>query len=486
MNRPNILFALADDASHFGFYGHELVDTPCIDQLAQEGVIFHNAFTTNPKCAPSRASILTGCHTWQLESACTHFCRFPAGRLLYPDLLEAAGYLVGFTGKGWGPGDYIKTGYKRNPAGTEYNEKKLEPPDGTCISDTDYAANFASFLADRKTGQPFCFWYGCREPHRSYIEGEGIRYGKDPNRVRVPMYLPDCDVVRRDFCDYAYEIDWFDRQLEKIICQLKEEGEYENTIIVVTSDNGCPFPRVKGQMYESDLRLPLSITWASGTKGGRHIDDIVSFIDFAPTFLEAAGVRIPESFRGKSLMDILKSEKEGVVNIERNRAFMGRERHDMGRYQDKGYPVRCIRTPRYLYVHNYHPWLCPAGNPETGYPNCDASPTKREILHRHAENDNIYYNLSFGLRPEEQLFDITVDSECMENLAEEAGYQIIKEQLKTELEEELIKTGDPRIKGEGAVFDTYEYVGNPPHEWSRLDQHYREWLESERKKRALN
>ncbi len=484
MKRPNILFALADDASHFGFYGHELVDTPCIDQLAREGVVFHNAFTTNPKCAPSRSSILTGCHTWQLESACTHFCRFPPSRLLYPDLLEEAGYLVGFTGKGWGPGDYINTGYQRNPAGTEYNEKTLQPPEGTCISNTDYAANFAAFLADRKPEQPFCFWYGCREPHRAYTEGEGIRYGKDPDKVKIPMYLPDCDTVRRDFCDYAYEIDWFDRQLYRMVRQVKEIGEYENTIVVVTSDNGCPFPRVKGQMYEQDLRLPLSITWTGAVKGGRQVSDIVSFIDFAPTFLEAAGVSIPEEFCGKSLMDILGTDKEGIVNPDRNRAFMGRERHDMGRYQDKGYPVRCIRTPRYLYIRNYHPWLCPAGNPETGYTNCDPSPTKREILHRHAENENMYYNLSFGLRPAEELFDIIKDPECMENLAENPNYRSVKKQLTQELDDELLKTGDPRIRGEGDIFDTYAYVGNPPHKWSLLEENYNAWLREEQKKRG--
>ncbi len=481
MNRPNILFAIADDASHFGVYGHEFVETPCIDGIAKEGVVFHGAFTTNPKCAPSRASIITGQHTWRLESACTHFCEFPKGKKLFPDLLEESGYHVGFTGKGWGPGDYAVNGYPRNPAGTEYNAKELVPPEGSNISKTDYFENFKDFLGDKDGDQPFYFWYGCREPHRFYVQGEGELHGKDPSKVKVPIYLPDCDVVKSDFCDYALEIDWFDAQLAKIVQHLKDIGEYENTLIVITSDNGCPFPRVKGQMYEEDIRLPLCISWPSRVVGGRNIQDIVSFIDFAPTFLEVAQVEIPEEFSGKSLLDILYSDKDGVVNPTRNRAFMGRERHDMGRVNDSGYPVRCIRTPQYLYVHNYHPWACPAGNPETGYANCDRSPTKREILHRHAENENIYYRLSFGLRPEEQLFDIVKDSACMENLADKPEFQEVKQSLFEELEQELHKTDDPRAKGNGDIFDTYKYVGNPPHAWSKLEAHYQAWLEQEKK-----
>ncbi|WP_010167139.1 sulfatase [Candidatus Epulonipiscium viviparus] len=482
MKKPNILFAIADDASHFGAYGHKLVNTPVVDALAAEGILFNNAFTVNPKCAPSRASILTGKLTWQLESGCTHFCEFPTGQILFPDLLEDNGYHIGYTGKGWGPGDFTVSGYTRNPAGVEYNTKTLTPPAGSNISKIDYAANFKVFMDAKTADQPFYFWYGGFEPHRKYNEGEGILHGKDPADVKVPIYLPDNDRVRGDFCDYAFEIDWFDLQLGKIVDYLKEIGEYDNTIIVVTSDNGCPFPRVKGQMYEDDLRLPLIITWKNGTAGGRVVDDLVSFIDFAPTFAQAAGVKKPESFCGKSLFDIFESNNSGVINSTRDRVFMGRERHDMGRVNDTGYPVRCIRTPQYLYIHNYHPFAAPAGNAETGYPNCDPSPSKEEILLLHAKNNNIYYNLSFGLRPEEQLFDIKVDSACMENLAYEESFAEIKTALRRELDAQLIATNDPRSNGNGDIFDSYAYVGKAPHAWFRLEDKYKEWLSKERNK----
>ncbi|MDW7656210.1 MAG: sulfatase-like hydrolase/transferase [Bacillota bacterium] len=160
-------------------YGHRFVQTPNFDRVARDGVQFYNAFTTNPKCAPSRASLLTGMHTWQLEEACNHWNVFRSKFAVYPDLLEKAGYHVGYNGKGWGPGDWQRGGFNHNPAGPEYNGIRLAPPGNTGISDKDYAANFADFLSGKPEGRPFCFWYGAHEPHRKYIEGEGLRNGKN-------------------------------------------------------------------------------------------------------------------------------------------------------------------------------------------------------------------------------------------------------------------------------------------------------------------
>ncbi|MBO7375454.1 MAG: sulfatase-like hydrolase/transferase, partial [Clostridia bacterium] len=135
--RPNILFAIADDASHFGCTGSRFVRTPNVDRVAAEGVIFENVFTPNPKCAPSRASLLTGLYPWQLGAACNHNCFMPAGLTFIPDYLEKAGYHCGFTGKGWAPGDISSGGYTRNRAGDRYNRYELEPPDGTSIRPFD-------------------------------------------------------------------------------------------------------------------------------------------------------------------------------------------------------------------------------------------------------------------------------------------------------------------------------------------------------------
>ena len=465
--QPNILFAIADDASHFSAYGHRFVNTPSFDRVAREGVIFTSAFTTNPKCAPSRASILTGRHTWQNRESCLHWNYWPDNLPVYPDLLEAAGYHIGFTGKGWAPGDWKRCGRTRNPAGPHYNARRLTPPEGTLISAVDYAANFADFLAARPAGQPFYFWYGGQEPHRHYVPGEGQRYGKKLEEVdEIPPYWPQEDVVRADMLDYAFEIEWFDRQLGLMLAQLEEIGELENTLVVVTSDNGAPFPRVKGQMYDDDFRLPCAARWPTRIKPGRRVDDLVSFVDLAPTFLEAAGAApLPES-PGRSLFDVLLAEGSGMVTPDRQRAYMGRERHDMGREGDLGYPVRCIRTPQYLYVRNFAPDRWPAGNPETNYTNCDGSPTKDRILALKEQGDEFFWQLSFGKRPAEELYDIQADPHCLANLATQAEHAPVCASLWQELQTELLRTGDPRIAGEGDVFETYEYIVDAPHSWA--------------------
>ena len=375
--RPNILFCIADDWGwpHAGAYGVKWVKTPNFDRVAREGVLFNNAFTSNPKCSPCRASILAGRNSWQLEEAINHNGIFPSKFPVYPDLLEAAGYHVGLTGKGWGPGDFSAGGFKRNPAGPSYGKMKLDPPyEG--ISNNDYAGNFEEFLSKRAPGQPFCFWYGASEPHRGYEEGSGVRAGKNPRDVQLPAYYPDSPIIRKDMLDYALEVEWFDTHLGRILRKLEAIGELDNTLVVVTSDHGMPFPRVKGQIYEHGYHLPLAMRWGSGMKGGRVLEDFVNVRDFAPTFLELAGLNPNASFTGKSLLGILKSNQSGWVDASRNRMLIAKERHDLGRPNDWGYPVRAIRTPEFLYIRNFEPERWPVGNPETGYRNCDGGPTK--------------------------------------------------------------------------------------------------------------
>ena len=426
-NKTNILFAIADDASHFSAYGHSFVNTPNFDWVAENGVLFTNAFTTNPKCAPSRASILTGMHTWQLEEACNHIvCTFPKKFDCYSDILMDNGYFVGHTGKGWAPG-YWESTRQCNPAGPEFNDKRLAKPIGTNVSDIDYSGNFEKFMGEKPMDKPFCFWYGGREPHRHYIPGEGISNGKSMEDIKeVPSYWPDDEVVRSDILDYAYETEWFDMHLGKIIDILKATGELENTLIVVTSDNGCPFPRVKGQMYEQDFNLPLAICMSGTIKGGRVIDDLISFADFAPTFLEIASIVKHPQMSGRSFLDILTSDKSGKIDENRDVVYMGRECHDCGREGDVGYPVRCIRTHEYLYVHNFEPSRWPVGNPETQFTNCDGSPTKDRIIELNGKGESKYYELAFGKRPQEELYNINNDPECLTNLAQNTKYKNIK------------------------------------------------------------
>ncbi|QDT38686.1 sulfatase family protein [Stratiformator vulcanicus] len=464
--RPNIFFMIADDWSreHAGVYGCDWVKTPHFDRVANEGVRFEHCYTSNPKCSPCRASILTGRNTWQLEEACNHFGKFEKKWSVYTEILTEAGYHVGYTGKGWGPGKAI--GFETTPAGKPYQRQKLSPPHEE-MSRIDYAANFATFLEEREGGQPFCFWLGTYEPHRSYEEGAGRRSGRNPKDVVIPPYFPDSSVIRSDFLDYAIEVEWFDSVLGDALGILERSGEMENTLIVVTSDHGCPFPRVKGQIYEDGYRLPLAVMWKDKVTGGRVVEDFINVRDFMPTYLELAGVEVPETVTGRSFVDILESKKSGWIDESRDVMLVGKERHDLGRPHDWGYPTRGIRTRDYLYLRNYEPDRWPACNPETNYPNCDWSPTMQSLI----RNYNKYYQLSFGKRPAEELYDINQDPRCVDNLTEKAELANTKAKLGSRMEEMLRDEGDPRMLGRGWIFDTYEYVGSHRHS-------YGTWLEN--------
>lgn len=456
-SRPNLLFVIFDDWGwqHAGAYGCDWVKTPNFDRVAREGVLFKNAFTSNPKCSPCRASILTGRNTWQLEEAVCHNGLFPAKFAVYPDLLEKAGYNVGLTGKGWGPGDFkTLAGRTRNPAGPSFDQAKLTPP-ATGIGKLDYPKNFESFLAQREQGKPFCFWMGFVEPHRAYELNSGIRLGKQLKSVKVPGYLPDNETVRGDLLDYAIEVEWADAQLGRTLAALEAAGELDNTVIVVTSDHGMPFPRVKGQIYEDSFHLPLAIRWGKGIKPCRVVEDFINVRDFAPTWLEIAGQPPHEQMTGRSFAGILKSEKSGWVE-DRKVMLISKERHDLGRPNDWGYPVRAIRSTDFFYSHNYHPERWPACNPETGFGNCDDSPTKSWIV----ADQSRFYDLAFNFRPEEELYNIALDPECLNNLAKDPHYAETKRQLRGQLDAALVEEKDPRALGNAAIFDTYKYVGS--------------------------
>jgi len=463
---PNILFAIADDASfpHMSAYGTPWVHTPGFDRVAREGLLFMNAYTPNAKCAPSRAVILTGRNSWQLEEACNHQPFFPAKFKTFAEALPEAGYKVGYTAKGWAPGIAEINGVKRDLIGTSYNEHKTTPP-AKFMSNNDYAENFKAFLDTRKKDEPFFFWYGSTEPHRAYEFEAGINYGgkKLADIDKVPPFWPDTDSIRADMLDYAFEIEYFDSHLDKMLKELDERGLLENTIVVVTADNGMPFPRIKGQMYELNNHLPLAIRWPKGIETpGREVDQFVSFTDFAPTFLQAAAIDEDHSglqdITGESLMDIFANRSE---NSEyRNHTLIGKERHDVGRPHDQGYPVRGIIKDGYLFVENFEPERWPVGNPETGYLNTDGSPTKTYILdHQKEPGMEKYWQMNFGHRPSFELYEIDRDPYCTENLATDPALRSKMQSLKDQMYEELKRQGDPRILGHGEIFDQYKVAG---------------------------
>ncbi len=464
---PNILFAIADDwGKHAGAYGTAWVKTPAFDRVAREGVLFQNAYTPNAKCAPSRACLLTGRNSWQLKEAANHVCFFPAEFKGWAEALAEHGWRVGHTQKGWGPG--VATGADGKPrqmTGVAFNARKAAPPTPE-ISGNDYAGNFSAFLDAAPAEKPWCFWYGAVEPHRGYEFGSGIAKGgkKLADIDRVPGYWPDNETTRTDLLDYAFEIEHFDRHLGRMLAELEKRGQLANTLVIVTSDHAMPFPRVKGNAYEFANHVPLAAMWPRGiAKPGRAVEDFVSFIDIAPTLIEIAGLKwaatgMAES-PGRSLTEIFRSEKSGLVNPARDHVLIGKERTDIGRPDDAGYPTRGIIKDGWLYLKNFEPSRWPAGNPETGYLDCDAGPTKSFILDaRRANPADPHWALCFGMRPGEELYDLRNDPDCLRNLALSPQGAAAQSSLREEMLAELRQQGDPRVVGDGAIFDRYEHA----------------------------
>lgn len=450
--RPNILFCIADDWSwpHASIAGDPVIKTPTFDRVAHEGVLFENAFVTAPSCTPSRGSIVTGQWHWRLENGGNLWSTLPARFPVYPDLLEEAGYHVGVTRKGWGPGRVEPGGRTQNPAGKSYKD-------------------FNAFLKARPDGTPFCFWFGSHDPHRSYEKGSGVESGMKLQDVRVPACLPDSETVRSDLCDYYWEVQRFDREVGELLAALESKGELNNTLVVVTGDNGLPFPRCKSNLYDLGTQVPLAIRWPGKIQPGRVVTDFVSLQDLAPTFLETGSLKPPSEMTGRSLMQILTSDQSGRVEQERDHVLTGKERHAWVRKDGLGYPCRAIRTDDFLYIRNYKPDRWPAGAPVDGgvphyanrsYGDIDNSPTKTYMMeHRNDPGVEKLFKLAFEKRPAEELYDLRRDPGQLNNVANVATYAAAKDKLASALRAELVATRDPRVLGEGDAFDHYPYYG---------------------------
>jgi arylsulfatase A-like enzyme len=285
-----------------------------------------------------------------------------------------------------------------------------------------------------------------------------------PDKVKVPAWLPDVPVVRNDILDYYFEVEQFDRQLGEILNILKESGELENTLIIITGDNGMPFPRAKATLYDSGVKIPLIITLKGKVAPGGVISEFVSLVDIAPTILDITGQRIPPEMKGKTLWPLLRKEKVS----DRQMVFTERERHANVRKPELGYPARAIRTAEYLYIRNYEPDRWPTGDPvlyhSVGpYGDADGSPSKEYILANRTRRDVApFFQRAFEKRPADELYDLKADPHQLRNVAATKKYGVVLDKLKKELDDWQARTGDPRAAdGGNVVFDKYPYYGPP-------------------------
>jgi N-sulfoglucosamine sulfohydrolase len=522
--RPNIVFAFADD---WGRYAsayrdqpgestiHELIETPNFDRIADEGTLFLNANVPAPSCTPCRSSILTGRYFWQTGmGAILQGARWDETIPTYPLILEKAGYHIGYTYKVWAPGLSINAPYggKRTQyesAGRRFNqfsEEVTARSAGQSIEDSkqelldEVGDNFDNFLADRPKNNdgddtPFCYWWGPTNTHRTWQQGSGKEiWNLDPDDMkgRMPEFLPDVHEIREDFVDYLGECQAFDAGLGVIIERLEAAGELDNTLIVVSGDHGIPgFPRAKCNLYNFGTEVAMAVRWPAVISAGRKVDDFVNLMDLAPTFLETADVEIPEGMIGNSLLPLLKSESSGQVEPERSFVLTGKERHNMIDGAKEGealpYPTRSIRNKDFLYIHNFEPDRWPAGEPgglddptaepppaqklldsyTVVYADIDRGPTKSWMIFNRAEPEVApLFDLAFGKRPQEELYDLRSDSDYMNNLASDPAYEKIREELHDQLMQILHEQNDPRVTESPPRFELPPYAGPNPPEWN--------------------
>ena len=395
--KPNIIVFIADDASiDFGCYGNKGIQTPNIDKLAAEGIKFNNAFLTAPQCSPSRTSILSGQFAHTIGTEDLHN---PLDNLtkLVPHYLRQAGYfsgmmLKGHLGKhGHDQFDWQDSGYPAYGDGTWFKEIRR---------------NTKNFI-EAATNQPFFLWVGFIDPHRSYQnEPIGAAAVHQPENVTVPPYLIDDEATRKDLAAYYDEIHRMDGNIGKILEELEKKGKLDNTIIFFISDNGFPFPRGKGTLYDSGIQTPLVVKWPKRIKKGQTYNGLTSTIDLAPTFLDLAGVKVPSQFYGNSLKSILLNPKDNPTN--HTYVFSEKNWHGWDDY------LRSVRTEKYKLIYDAYPHLILGATDGYDAPSYESLTKAR----RNGTITKAQMQVFEHPRPTIELYDIENDPFELINLAE--------------------------------------------------------------------
>ena len=309
-----------------------LIKTPHFDCVAREGVIFTNAFVPAPTCTPCRSAILSGQYFWQTGlGAILQGAVWDESIPTYPLILEQEGYHIGYAYKVWSPGRAVNAPYggertRYEPAGNNFRrfshfatgkvpEMGIEGSKQTLLEET--RQNFDAFLGARSEGKPFCYWWGPQNTHRTWERGSGkALWGLEPNDLKShqPAFLPDVHEVREDVCDYLGECLAVDAGLGVLLERLEAIGELDDTLLVVSGDHGIPgIPRAKRNLYDIGCEVALAARWPGRIRPGRVVEDFINLMDLGPTFLEAAGARVPDSMSARSLMPVFESDKSGQI-----------------------------------------------------------------------------------------------------------------------------------------------------------------------------
>ena len=394
--RPNILWITTEDISpDLGCYGDDWAVTPNLDKLASEGVRYDAAFSIAGVCAPSRSAIITGMYPTTIS---THHMRCkavpPPYVKCFPEYLRAAGY------------------YCTNNVKTDYN---FDAP----MTAWDECSRKAHWR-NRPEGMPFFSVINITSTHESRIRQNDESFTKatarlkpedrhNPDDAKVPPYYPDTPVVRRDWARYYDLITAMDLIVANLLKQLEEDGLADNTIVFFYGDHGRGLPRAKRWLYDSGSRVPLIVRWPGKLEAGTVCKDLVSFIDFGPTVLSLAGVKVPEHVQGRPFLGDQKGQPRDVI-------FGARDR------MDETYDIiRAVRDKRFKYIRNFKP-----GRPYAQYIGyMELMPTMQEMRRLNKAGELVGPQKLYFLpeKPEEELYDTVVDPHEINNLAAEPEYR---------------------------------------------------------------
>ena len=402
---------IADDQGEgdLSCYGHPLLKTPNVDQLAAEGMRFDSAFLTISSCSPTRASFLTGRYPHNTGAEDLHQ-PLPAEQITLARYLRQAGYHAMSAGK-WHLGEAEKSNWDR----------VVECAGG------DTAKEAVELLRQRPEDKPFFFWVASKDPHRPF-DADAIQNPHDPDEVVVPPYLPDHPLIRKELAMYYDEIARFDEHVGLIRAELEKQGVLDQTFIVYLSDNGMPFPRAKTTLYDSGIHTPLIVRYPKLVGAGSVQKRLVSTIDVAPAILELAGVE-QSTMQGRSMLPMLKDPTATI----REAVFAEANWHDFEKF------TRAVRTERFLLIRNYY-WKKPLWN---SVDSINAITWKGFMeVHRAGGLTSAQSFLFVEPRPFEELYDLSTDPYSLKNVVDDPAHFQELNELRTLLDNWRVQTND--------------------------------------------
>jgi N-sulfoglucosamine sulfohydrolase len=408
-SRPNIVWIVGEDMGpELGCYSDAQAQSPNIDRLAAEGARFTRCFTHAPVCAPSRSGLITGMYPTTIG---THHMR---SKLIAPPLafttwLRRAGYFVAWPGK------------------TDFN---FDVPPDAFDSTADWTKNLPR--------QPFFAYVNFVDSHessirmkdkyKSFTAGLNPDERHDPAKISVPPYHPDTPEVRRDLANYYDLVTAVDHKVGRVLQFLEAQGVAQNTVVFLTGDHGRGLPRSKRWVYDSGIHVPLIVRWPGQLKPGSLREDLVCFIDFAPTVLALAGAEIPSTLQGQVFLG-------PKAAPERKYVFAARDRMD-----ETFDRIRAVRSKHYAYIRNFHPELPYAQRIEYA----EEMPTLQAWRRLNEQGKLLGPQKLFFApsKPAEELYDVNADPHEIHNLADSPAHRSVLKEMREALENWMEQTHD--------------------------------------------